>query len=168
MTEAPPLDVAALVRTHQTAIWRYLRLLGAEAAEAEDLCQETFLEVLRRPFDDAEPRATSAYLRRVARNLLLKRRRHERNKPTVAFLDQVDAAWQRLASDGGEEHLTALRACLDTLPDRTRRGLELRYANGQGRRDIAKALGMGEEAVKTMLRRARASLKQCIDRRMRP
>ncbi len=43
-----PFDFAGLVRTHQVGVWRYVRFLGAEAAEADDLTQETFL-ALRAP-----------------------------------------------------------------------------------------------------------------------
>ena len=49
---ASPLDVARLVREHQAGVWRYLRVLGCPATEAEDLTQETFLAVLTRPFHD--------------------------------------------------------------------------------------------------------------------
>ena len=64
-------DPRKLVETYQAGIWRYLRALGCSVAEADDLTQETFLAVFQRPFDDFDPRATGAYLRRVAFNLLV-------------------------------------------------------------------------------------------------
>jgi DNA-directed RNA polymerase specialized sigma24 family protein len=41
-------DPERFVREHQTSLWRYLRLLGANAADAEYLLQETSLRFLRR------------------------------------------------------------------------------------------------------------------------
>jgi len=34
-----PMDARAFIEVHQAEIWRYLRYLGCEAAEAEDLAQ---------------------------------------------------------------------------------------------------------------------------------
>lgn len=36
---------AQLIRQHQSAVWGYLRVLGADSATAGDLTQETFLRV---------------------------------------------------------------------------------------------------------------------------
>lgn len=167
MTESPPLDVAALVRTHQVGVWRYLRFLGSDPAEAEDLCQETFLAVFRRPFEAAEPGATAAYLRRVARNLFLKRRRSAERQPRVEGQEQLDALWVEVAGeDDGQDYVDALRDCLASVAGRARQCLELRYGAGRSRGEIAAELGVGEDAVKSMLRRTRASLRSCIAGRM--
>ncbi len=68
-------DPERIIRDHQSGVWRYLRSLGCDLPLAEDLTQETFLAVLQKPFDDYHPAATAAYLRRVARNLLMTYRR---------------------------------------------------------------------------------------------
>ena len=44
-----PMDAKALIESHQAELWRYLRYLGCDAAEAEDLTQETFLAALSGP-----------------------------------------------------------------------------------------------------------------------
>jgi hypothetical protein len=38
-------ELAALIGTHQHMVWRYLRLLGADPHEADDLMQDTFRRV---------------------------------------------------------------------------------------------------------------------------
>ena len=48
-------DVIRLVQQHQAEVWRYLRFLGATAELADDLTQETFLQLLRAPFEDRGP-----------------------------------------------------------------------------------------------------------------
>ena len=73
-----------MVREHHADVWRYLRYLGAGAADADDLTQETFLAVARSRFEERSPAQTAGYLRTVARNqLLMARRRQGREVHTV-------------------------------------------------------------------------------------
>ncbi|MCA8952441.1 MAG: sigma-70 family RNA polymerase sigma factor, partial [Planctomycetes bacterium] len=71
----PAVDLEALVRRHQVALWRYLRALGCEAALADDLLQDTFLVAFRRLSDAGDDVAVAAFLRRTGRHLFLRRRR---------------------------------------------------------------------------------------------
>ena len=52
MAEATGFDPVVLIQTYQAGIWRYLRALGCDSAQAEDITQETFLNVLQKPFQD--------------------------------------------------------------------------------------------------------------------
>jgi RNA polymerase sigma-70 factor (ECF subfamily) len=79
-------DLAELVRLHQAGIWRYLRFLGCDEARADDLTQETFLAVHRRPFHQRGAAATAAYLRTVARHQYLMALRHDRRRPALTGL----------------------------------------------------------------------------------
>ncbi|HWB12659.1 MAG TPA: sigma-70 family RNA polymerase sigma factor [Pirellulales bacterium] len=158
----PALDVARLVREHQTGVWRYLRVLGCPAAEAEDLTQETFLAVLTRPFHDYNRQATAAYLRQVARNLFISSRRRA---VAVAELDEAEAAWLRWAiKDDGQELMDALQACLQKLTDRARQALDLRFGRQAPRAEIAAALGLSEDGAKNLMQRAKQQLRACIDK----
>lgn len=174
-------DVAALIRTHQAGVWRYLRLLGCRESEADDLTQETFLVALKKPFEDVDRRATAAYLRKNARYLFLtslrKNRREAATESVDGFetaaatsdgeADAADAAWDFGARDGsGEGHVEALRRCMEELDERMRQAIELRYREDRSRAEIAVALGMAEEGAKTLLRRAHEALKRCVERRL--
>jgi hypothetical protein len=72
-----PMDLASLVQRHQAAVWRYVRFLGADRSEADDLTQETFLALARSEFVERDERQTAGYLRVVARNQLLALRRKQ-------------------------------------------------------------------------------------------
>jgi len=164
----PRVDVADLVGTHQTGLWRYLRFLGCSAPEAEDLVQETFLAVLRRPFDDLGAAPAAAYLRSVARNLLFKARARAGREMAAAELDRADAVWKEVAhDDGGDAYVDALRGCLERLDAKPRRALELQYEGRRSRSDIATALEMSEDGIKSLQRRTRALLRACIETRLR-
>ncbi|HVA51673.1 MAG TPA: sigma-70 family RNA polymerase sigma factor [Pirellulales bacterium] len=162
--DALPLDVARLVREHQTGVWRYLRVLGCPAAEADDLTQDTFLAVLTKPFQDYNRQATAAYLRQVARNLFLSGRRRA---VATTELDEAEAAWLRWAAkDDGQELMDALRACLQKLTDRARQALDLRFGRQASRADIATALELSEDGAKNLLQRAKQQLRECIEKNL--
>ena len=164
----PEPDSARLVQTHQVAIWRYLRVLGCTAEEAEDLTQETFLTVLRSPFCDRGERASAVYLQRVARNLFLKSKRRSAGQLDEVALDDIDVSWQLLwGQDGGDSYVGALRTCLDRLRGRGRAALELVYGDGRSHRAAAAALAMSRVGVTNLLRRVRDGLRRCVEREMR-
>jgi RNA polymerase sigma-70 factor (ECF subfamily) len=162
------IDLASLISSHQAGVWRYLRVLGCSAAEADDLTQETFLAVWQRPFQQYSSAATAAYLRTVARNLFLTLRRRGSQQVLLADLEQLEGTWNRWgADDGGQQLLTALEECLQTVAERARRALDLRYRDGCSRAEIAAAVGLSEDGAKNMLQRAKQHLRQCLERRMR-
>ena len=78
-------ELASLLQAHQVGVWRYLRYLGCDADETDDLVQETFLVVLRKGFEQRSRSETAAYLRTVARNRLLMERRKHRNLLPVCW-----------------------------------------------------------------------------------
>lgn len=166
-------DAARLIEEHQVGVWRYLRALGCHAAEAEDLTQETFLAVLQKPFQDYQRAATAAYLRQVARNLLISSRRRSARGSEIEReiveqeMAELEAAWLRWSGqDDGAERLAALRRCLQTLTARARQALELRFGQQASRAAIAAALGMSEDGAKNVLQRAKQHLRACIEKEM--
>ncbi|HVE40211.1 MAG TPA: sigma-70 family RNA polymerase sigma factor [Planctomycetota bacterium] len=156
-----PMDARAFIEVHQTEIWRYLRYLGCEAAEAEDLTQETFLIAL----SGAESSRTPAYLRTVARNLFFKSKRH-----SLAFLadvEECERTWIGFSrDDGGSSHLEALRGCLESLEGRAKQAIQLRYESRLSHAAMANSLELGEEGVKTLLRRVKERLRDCVQRKL--
>ena len=164
---AAGLDLATLVHAHQAGVWRYLRILGCDAALADDMTQETFLAVLEKPFEDYGPAATAAYLRKVAKNLYISLLRRQNRQIPIDNFDEIDARWNDWAQhDGGELYLDALDACLEHLTERARLALELRYRDLKSRPEIAAQLEMSEDGAKNLLQRAKQTLKSCIERRL--
>jgi RNA polymerase sigma-70 factor (ECF subfamily) len=167
--QAGPEDLADLVRQHQAGVWRYLRYLGCDPALADDLTQETFLEIHRRPIEHRSDVQTAVYLRMVARNHMLMAVRKNGRHPVVGNLDLAEEVWARTAADDGlEEYVSDLRACLETaVTERVRTALAMSYEDDQTREQIAQRLDLTADGVKTMLRRARAALRECIERKRR-
>jgi RNA polymerase sigma-70 factor (ECF subfamily) len=160
-----------LVLTHQAQIYRYVRYLGAPRDAAEDLVQETFLAALRSkvPADVEEDVRQAAWLRGIARNMFLRFCRRRRRGPTTidsSFLEQAEASWESglLRGSNGFDYVEALRRCLDMLADRQRKILNMRYAERRSRSEMARLANMTENGIKSLLRRIRARLAECVER----
>ncbi len=162
--ESTDFDPVRLIQDHQAGIWRYLRALGCDAAQAEDLTQETFLAVLRKPFEQYNPAATAAYLRKVAYNLFITVQRRAGRVTAVENIEEFDGAWNEwVANDNGEELLDALRQCLQYLSQRARWALEMRFRDRLSRTQIAAQLEITEHGAKNLMQRAKKQLRSCIE-----
>jgi RNA polymerase sigma factor (sigma-70 family) len=151
----PQDEVVQLVHAHQAEVWRYLRYLGASAELAD------FLQLRRAPFERRSPAATAAWLRTVARHAYVKSFR--RPPFALAELDAIEAAWTGFAGDdGGDERLARLRQCVASLQGRARQVVLLHYEERRSRAEIGAQLGLGEDGVKSLLRRTRDVLRACV------
>jgi RNA polymerase sigma-70 factor (ECF subfamily) len=166
-TPVEPMDFAALVHCHQAGVWRYVRFLGADAAEADDLTQETFLALARVEFVERDQRQTAGYLRVVARNQLLALRRKQNREIGTVKLEAADSVWAAAAGPDGSltNYLDALRDCVAQLEGRAHDVVNLHYWEQAGREAIAERLDMQPEGVKTLLRRTRQVLRECVERK---
>lgn len=162
VSEQTEVDLADLVHEHQANVWRYLRFLGATAADADDLTQETFLTVCRSQFDERSEHETAAYLRTVARNQLLMARRRQGREINTVELESAEQVWA--AAGDMDDYLAALADCLERVDGRARMALDLLYRDRRSRTDIATELDMKPDGVKTLLRRTRDVLRDCIQR----
>jgi RNA polymerase sigma-70 factor (ECF subfamily) len=165
---AEPMDFAALVVRHQAGVWRYVRFLGADTTEADDLTQETFLALARGEFIERDQRQTASYLRVVARNQLLALRRKQNREVSTVELEAADSVWAAAAGIDGSltTYLDALRDCVAQLEGRAHEAVNLHYWEAAGREAIAERLEMQPEGVKTLLRRTRQVLRECVERKL--
>jgi RNA polymerase sigma-70 factor (ECF subfamily) len=130
-----------------------LRILG-NAADAEDVTQDTFVSALQRMSTYDPAQAIGPWLRAIARNrsIDLLRRRARAPEPEPAPSQSVEAvAIERLEAE-------RVRAALARLPDRDRAMLVLRYWEDQPVEAVARSLRMTDGAVRVALMRARRTL----------
>ena len=88
------------------------------------------------------------------------------NCPANANTTQVDAESAAGADGNLGGYLDALRECVGQLKDRARRVVDLHYRDGASREAIAAELDMKPAGVKTLLRRTRELLRECVDRKV--
>jgi len=163
-----------LLRAHQAEIYRYVTYLGAADDLAQDIVQETFLTTFRDspPPSLTDARRRGAWLRGIARHLLLRHWEKAKRSPVTVdspALEQAEQVWASTFSGGGDgsSYLEALRECLKDVPERNREILDLRYAEKKTRREIAEVLSMSVDGIKSALQRIRARLSKCVRARLR-
>lgn len=167
MPETTGFDPVVLIEAHQNGVWRYLRALGCEPSLADDLTQDTFLAILQRPFEDFDDRATAAYLRRVAHNLLISHYRRAGKVTSVENIEEFDTTWEKWAgNDNGEALLDALAECVEKLTDRARLALDMRFRDRGSRAEIAAALEISEHGAKNLMQRAKKQLRECVEKKV--
>ena len=158
-------DLTVLVVRYQTQVWRYLRLLGAATHEADDLMQETFVLAGARLRQGERLLAPAAFLRGVARNLLLSERRKQRRQPpTVPWLDAVEEFVLQQPEAIEDGRVDALRLCVQRLQGRAQQAVQWHHLDGVPQAEVAVRLGLGRNGLKALLRRAREALRECVGR----
>jgi len=155
MTVERQLDPQAL-GDHIDRLYRAAWSLAGSREEAEDLVQETFERVLRRPrFLRSED--DLAYLLRVLRNTFFSQRRAAGRRPqTTPLPEDLDLIEDRAApaADARIES-AALYEAISRLPDDFRDALVAIDVVGLSYREAARALRTREGTITTRLHRAR-------------
>jgi RNA polymerase sigma-70 factor (ECF subfamily) len=149
------LDPASL-GDHVDRLYRAALALCGSRADAEDLVQETFVQVLRRPRflrndDDI------GYLLRVLRNTFISSRRTAQRRPqTEALPDSLDLIEDHRVRTP-LEHLEsqALYETIAALPPDFRDALVAVDVVGLSYQEASRALGVREGTLTTRLHRAR-------------
>jgi RNA polymerase sigma-70 factor (ECF subfamily) len=146
-----------LYRRHGHAIFRFLRAATHDRALAEDLTQDVFVRVVR-GLEAYDPRERDlAWLFRIARRLLLDRRRTETRQPRLVVAEVAEPG----ATESPLAGLTLSQA-LSALPDSECEAFLLREVGGLGYDEIAAATGGSAAAVRNRIHRARAALRVAL------
>jgi RNA polymerase sigma-70 factor, ECF subfamily len=155
MTSGRQLDPEAL-GDHIDRLYRAAWSLCGSRQDAEDLVQETFAHVLRKPrFLRSED--DLGYLLRVLRNTFVSGRRTAGRRPqTVPLPDDLDFIEDRSATQPESRIESAeLYAAISSLPDDFRDALIAIDVVGLSYREAARALRVREATITTRLHRAR-------------
>lgn len=136
------------------------RRMLRDDAEAEDVAQEALIRLWRNAATlEIGSGGLKPWLRRVVSNLCIDRVRGRRRLTVVAEVpEQAEAPSQGRQLD--EQAMAArVDAALKALPERQRLALTLFHYEGLSQLEVGNILGVSDEAVESLLSRARRSLK---------
>lgn len=164
-----------LMRRYNQRIYRIVRAILKDDAEAEDAMQQAYLNAYRHLDQFAERAKLSTWLTKIAVYEALGRVRKRR--PTMS-LDEPESEghtiMDRLSSTRpdperallDQETAGLLESAVTALPEAFRTVFMLRDVEGLSTADTAESLGLNEDTVKTRLHRARRHMRRYLTARM--
>ena len=144
-------------------LFRLALRITLNAADAEDVVQDTMLKVWKRRNDWEQIESIEAFCLTICRNLALDRLRHKdyQSQTLDMAADPVDASHtanpEQMAVQ--RDRIQLVRQLINRLPERQRSCMQLRDIEGKSYRDIATILGITEQQVKVTIFRARQAVK---------
>ena len=159
-----------LMRRYNQRVYRIARSILRSDGEAEDLVQETWVRAYEHLDQFAGRAAFSTWLARIALHEGWARaRRGNRYAELPAEGTSEDPRMKPISSESGPERETLRRevqsiveTAIEALPESYRTVFVLREVEELSTAETAECLELSEEAVKTRLHRARASLQREI------
>ena len=153
--------VVRLFEEEGRSLVRLVRLFVDDRNAAEDLVQEGFIRLARSAHRIKDETKAAAYLRSIVLNLA-----RDHNRRGLVSLRHHLPLDDRRASTEDEivlrDDQQAVIDALRELPHRQRDCVVLRYYEELGIDDIAAALGISRNSVKTHLRRGLATMEQVL------
>jgi RNA polymerase sigma factor (sigma-70 family) len=150
----------ALFARHADAAFRTALRLCRNAADAEDAVQSAFIEILRRA---AQYRGESAvkpwilgFVVNATRHKAREEGRRDAREGKAAVPEGVHAP------PGGDETREAVRAAVHGLPEHYRAPVWLHYCEGLSSGEVAQALSLSENTVRSQLSRGVEQLREAL------
>ncbi|AMV21539.1 RNA polymerase sigma factor [Planctomyces sp. SH-PL14] len=151
MDQSPDVDIRSLVASHYAAVYRYACRLTGNAADAEDVTQQTFLRAQRALSQLRDAERADRWLLRIARNEFLRVPR----RPLARMEVDLPAP-----SVGAKEDAEEVAEALRELAEEFRVPLLLFYFEELSYREIAEELGIPLGTVMSRLSRGRDYLRE--------
>jgi RNA polymerase sigma-70 factor (ECF subfamily) len=178
-TEAAPLtikvfDLARVIADDSTfrgwyeavapRVYAYLYSRCGNVSVAEELTQETFIEVVRNPrtYDgrtDPVPWLIGVARHRLARHL----QRASRQEQATTQVREIAPPPEETGQWRSREERELIERALGRLPQAQRAVLMLRFVDDLPIRDIARTIGRSEDATESLLRRARLAFEDAYN-----
>lgn len=159
-------DAAAfriIVERHLAAVVGIARRMLNDDAEAEDIAQEALVRLWRAAADlDIGPSGARPWLRRVVSNLCIDRIRASQRTEVTDEVPEIEAEPDQLRGLSDMDLSARVDAALKRLPERQRLALTLFHYEGMSQIEIGEIMGVSDEAVESLLGRARRTLKAAL------
>jgi RNA polymerase sigma-70 factor (ECF subfamily) len=164
----PEERFARLWTRAQPRVAAYVRSILPDPHLADDILQDVAVTCMRKIEEYDTSRSFAAWCVGIARIQILRYRREAQRYRLLEHMDILEAVAdvQEDMTDETDVRTAALRQCLRTVSGKTKQLLDLRYTGKHSHASIAGLLRLQTDSVKVMLSRARASLRECIEKRL--
>ena len=160
-----------LVERHQHAVIGTVAKMLGSSNEAQDIAQQVFLRIWRNATNYRPEAKFTTYLFTITRHLVFNETRRRKRKQEVSADEREDQAHQMLESDPAHqpdaqvlqaELQQAVDAAIAALPEAQRLAVVLRRYEQVSYEEIATVQQLSVAAVKSLLFRARTSLRESL------
>jgi RNA polymerase sigma-70 factor (ECF subfamily) len=156
-----------LVEMHQARVIGTISKMLGSGAEAEDLAQQVFIRVWKSAPRYRPTAKFTTWLFRITRNLVfneLRRKRHfaDQSEALAEPIERAEREPDRVLLEG--ELQRAIQEAINQLPESQRMAIILRRYEEMPYEEIAKVMGTSVAAVKSILFRARAELRERLEK----
>jgi RNA polymerase sigma factor (sigma-70 family) len=144
-----------LYESTQQSLWSYIVRSAGNAAQADDIFQDSYVRFIQSNAVTLKPEQQRAYLFKIASNLLLDfYRRRKRLQPIDENDEQMNTDHKNLTGIAMDAKYD-VRKAFDQLTLQERSILWLAYVEEYPHREIAEMLKLKEKSVKVLLFRAK-------------
>lgn len=160
-----------LVERHQDAVVGTVAKMLGNPAEAEDISQQVFLRIWRHAKHYRPEAKFTTYLFTITRNLVFNETRRRRNRREVSTDEREESSHLQVEADPDRQPDSALLqaelqqavdAAIAALPAAQRMAVVLRRYEQMPYEEIAVVLDLSVSAVKSLLFRARTTLRDSL------
>jgi RNA polymerase sigma-70 factor (ECF subfamily) len=165
-----------LMRRHNQRVYRAARAVVKDESEVEDVMQQAYVNAFTHLHQFEERSEFSTWLTRIVLNEAFARRHKLESSASISASvdDDRGAFMETMRSPGpdperqayAQELRRVLEEAVDELPEHYRTVFMLRDIEGLSTSETSVGLGVGEEAVKTRLHRARAMIRRAVSSRL--
>ncbi|MEO7318137.1 MAG: sigma-70 family RNA polymerase sigma factor [Chthoniobacteraceae bacterium] len=162
-------QVQALFVRHSAALRGFVSSLMSQFGAVDDVLHDTFLTITAKAAGFELGTNFLAWAKAIARFKVLHARRahwREMNGISDEAIEALCASEPEAEAAPLERQLAALAGCIEALPRQTRRAVELRYQQAHSVPEAAQRLGWTVGSLYVILFRARAMLRECIERKL--
>lgn len=157
-----------LGQRHQLLAFSYGLVRDWDAAE--EILQEVWIRLAEAEQKGTQVQSVEKWCRGVARNLILHHLRSKRSHQVVTDSRIVELAELAFDEHAGAEAVWSARrswlyGCLESLPEKSRQVLHMKYVEGLRVAQMAERLERSQDAILKALSRLRQALADCVQRR---
>jgi RNA polymerase sigma-70 factor (ECF subfamily) len=165
-----------LIEAHQLRVINTVAKMLGDDTDTEDIAQQVFIRVWNSASRYTPTAKFTTWLFKITRNLVFNELRRRKRHP-LSTLDREEddhapqvadyAALSPSTSMMNSELQTAIQDAIDSLPETQRMGVILRRYEDMSYEEIAEVLKLSVPAVKSILFRARAELRDRLQKYLR-
>lgn len=160
-----PQAFEEVVRRHQRVVFGAAFRIVKDATVAEDVAQEAFLRAFKAVDDYRGEGELGAWLYRISRNLALNVVSRSRETPTEEMVELLDPARTPEAETIRREDIRSVQVALREVPELLRRPLVMREYQHMTYEDIAEAIDIPLNTVRSRIFRAKRALEAQLEGR---